>query len=466
MCQRLPLRYLTGGPLIAIVVAFRSKRSRGRHSLQLVENEWGEGRVRQKVLASLGRVDELQASGQLARLTESLARLTEELEAVRLASDLEARSAQAFEGMLAVARLWSDLGLDSVAWPEGDLPELHHVYRSLERLAGAKDDREVRLHQRARDLFNQELDLAFHDTTSLYFHSAEQDVLQRRGHSKDKRPDLPQAVLGLLLSGDGLPIGHELFPGNTYDGNTVPEVLDRLKERFQLRWLIFVGDRGMVSEKNLEARDETGYDWIVGVRLRTCPQLASVLPSDPRSFRSIAENPEVKEVFSRSIRYVLCRNPDQARRDAARREAVIERLEQRLTASGVKGLLTRSGFGPFLRIHGGEATIDREQVERDARYDGLWVLDTSTDLPAKDVVEAYKSLWRVERAFRTLKSPPSSGLCATGRSRGSEATSSSASSPSWSARLWSADFSRKETSRPASPKCWTRFTAFNRFRSK
>ncbi len=97
----------------------------------------------------------------------------------------------------------------------------------------------------------------------------------------DKRPDLPQAVLGLLLSGDGLPVGHELFAGNTYDGNIVPEVLDRLKERFQLRWLLFVGDRGMVSEKNLEALDEAGYDWIVGVRLRTRPQLADVLLSDP-----------------------------------------------------------------------------------------------------------------------------------------------------------------------------------------
>ena len=426
---------------------FRSKGSGGRHYLQLVENERVEGRVRQKVLASLGRVDELEASGQLVRLTESLARLTEELEAVRLASDLEARSAQALGGMLAVARLWSELGLDTlirrvgrgrkvefdleravfamvanrvldprskrglmswietVAWPEGEFPELHHLYRSLDILADAKDDLEVRLHQRVRDLFNQELDLVLYDTTSLYFHSAEQDALRRRGHSKDKRPDLPQAVLGLLLSGDGLPIGHELFSGNTYDGNTVPEVLDRLKERFHLRWLIFVGDRGMVSEKNLEALDEAGYDWIVGVRLRTRPQLADVLLSDPGAFRSVAENLEVKEVFSDGIRYVLCRNPDQARRDAARREAVIERLEQRLKKSGVKGLVTRSGFGRFLRIHGEEATIDREKVERDARYDGLWVLDTSTDLPAKDVAEAYKSLWRVERAFRTLKSP-------------------------------------------------------------
>ncbi len=84
---------------------------------------------------------------------------------------------------------------------------------------------------------------------------------------------------------------------------------------------------------------------------------------------------------------------------------MIERLEQRLQKTGVKGLVTRSGFGRFLRIHGEEAAIDREKVERDSRYDGLWVLDTSTDPPAKDVAEAYKSLWRFERAFRTLKSP-------------------------------------------------------------
>lgn len=426
---------------------FRSKASGGRHYLQLVENERAEGRVQQRVLASLGRVDELEASGQLARLTESLARLTQELEAVRLASDLEARSAQALGGMLAVERLWQELGLDrlirrvargrklefdleravfamvanrvldprskrglmswleTVAFSGGERPELHHLYRSLDVLADAKDDLEVRLHQRVRDLFHQQLDLVLYDTTSISFQTVQEDSLRRRGHSKDHRPDLPQAVVGLLLSGDGLPIGHELFPGNTYDGNTVAPVLDRLKQRFQLRWLIFVGDRGMVSEKNLDALDEAGYDWIVGIRLRNRPRLAEVLLSDPLRFRSVEENLEVKEVWVDGIRYVLCRNPDQARRDAARRAAVLERLEARLDRSGVKGLVTRSGFRRFLRVHGEEVSLDPEKVERDARYDGLWVLDTSTDLPADEVAQAYKSLWRVERAFRTLKSP-------------------------------------------------------------
>ncbi len=426
---------------------FRSKQSGGRPYLQLVENERVGERVRQKVLASLGRVDELEASGQLARLTESLARLTEELEAVRLASDLEARSARALGGLLVVERLWKELGLDAlirrvargrqmefdlersafamvanrvldprskrglgswletVAWPEEAHPELHHLYRSLDVLADAKDDLEVHLHHRVRDLFHQQLDLVLYDTTSISFQASEEDALRRRGHSKDKRPDLPQAVLGLLLSGDGLPIGHMLFPGNTYDGNTVPDVLGRLKERFQLRWLIFVGDRGMVSEKNLDALDEAGYDWIVGVRLRTRPHLADALFADRKPFEPIADNLEVKEVWIDERRYIVCHNPDQARRDAARRHAVLDRLEARLDQSGVKGLVTRPGFLRFLRVTGEEATIDREKVERDARYDGIWVLDTSTELSASDVAEAYKSLWRVERAFRTLKSP-------------------------------------------------------------
>jgi hypothetical protein len=426
---------------------FRSKKSGGRPYLQLVENERVEGRVKQKVLASLGRVDELEASGQLARLTEGLARLTEELEAVRLASDLEARSARALGGMAVVERLWRELKLDTlirrigrsrqiefdlersvfamvanrvleprskrglmswldgVAWSEAERPELHHLYRSLDVLADAKNDLEVRLHQRVRDLFHQQLDLVLYDTTSLYFQAPEEDELRRRGHSKDKRPDLPQSVLGLLLSGDGLPIGHELFPGNTYDGNTVPEVLGRLKERFQLRWLIFVGDRGMVSEKNLDVLDEAGYDWIVGVRLRTRPQLADVLFSDRQSFEALADNLQVKEVWANERRYIVCHNPEQARRDAARRQAVLERLEARLGRSGVKGLVTRSGFRRFLRVQGEEAVIDEDKVERDARYDGVWVIETSTDLSAAEVAEAYKSLWRVERAFRTLKSP-------------------------------------------------------------
>ena len=426
---------------------FRSKQSGGRPYLQLVENERVGGRVRQKLVASLGRVDELEAAGQLARLTESLARLTEELEAVRLASDLDARSARTVGGLLVIERLWRELKLDSllrrvakgrqiefdleravfamvanrvleprskrglmswlerVAWPAEERPELHHLYRSLDVLAEAKDDLEVRLHQRVRDLFHQQLDLVLYDTTSTYFQSPDTDGLRRRGYSKDKRPDLPQAVLGLLLSGDGLPIGHELFPGNSYDGNTVPEVLKALKERFQLRWLIFVGDRGMVSEQNLDVLDEAGYDWIIGVRLRNRPALADGILSDPGAFEVLANNLEVKEVWVDERRYIVCRNPDQVHRDAARRQAVLERLQARLTQSGVKGVVTRPGFRRFLRVSAQEATIDADRVQRDARYDGVWVLETSTDLPAPEVAQAYKSLWRVERAFRTLKSP-------------------------------------------------------------
>ena len=426
---------------------FRTKRSGGRSYVQLVENERIEGKVRQRVVASLGRMDDLEASGQLVRLTESLARLTEELEAVRVASDVEARSARSLGGLMILERLWSELGLDrllgkiegrrkvefdleravftmvanrvleprskravmswldTVALSEEERPELHHLYRSLDVLSEEKDDLELRLHHRVRDLFHQRLDLVLYDTTSLSFETLTEDELRRRGHSKDKRPDLPQAVLGLLLSADGLPIAHELFAGNTYDGSTVPGVLERLKERFQLRWLIFVGDRGMVSRANLSALEEAGYDWIVGVRLRTRPSLADAVLSDGADFETVAENLEVKEVQVDGTRYVVCRNPEQARRDAARRQAVIERLEARLDRSGVKGLVTRSGFRRFLRIQGEEATIDREKVERDARYDGIWVLETSTDLPAAEVADAYKSLWRVERAFRTLKSP-------------------------------------------------------------
>ena len=426
---------------------FRAKRSGDREYLQLVESERVEGRVRQRVLASIGRMDELRVSGQLARLTESLARLTEELEAVRLTSELEARSAKSVGGRLVVERMWSELGLDvllrrvargrkmefdleravfamvanrvldprskrgmmswleTVAWGAEGTPELHHLYRSLDVLSEVKEDLELRLHHRVRDLFHQRLDLVLYDTTSLSFQAPEEDGIRRRGHSKDKRPDLPQAVLGLLLSGDGLPIAHELFPGNTYDGNTVPEVLRRLKDRFELRWLIFVGDRGMVSERNLEALEEAGYDWIVGVRLRSRPRLADALLSDPGRFRSVAENLEIKEVWAEGVRYIVCRNPEQARRDAARREAVLDRLRTRLDRSGVKGLVTRPGFRRFLRVSDEEATIDPVKMEADARFDGIWVLDTSTELPAAEVAQAYKSLWRVERAFRTLKSP-------------------------------------------------------------
>jgi len=307
---------------------FRLKKSGDRGYVQIVENKREGAAVRQTVIANLGRVDDLAASGALASLLASGAKLTDQVLLID-ALDQDAEGALSVAGKriggpLLFGRIWERLGIadvladllkerafefpveraafvaalhrlfvsgsdrDCASWMEDyDIPgaqglDLHHFYRTMawlgeeleEKPAGAlaprcvKDLIEERLFERRRDLFT-DLSAVFMDTTSLSFYGEAGETLGEHGYSKDYRPDLKQMILGLIVDGDGRPICTEMWPGNTADVTTLLPVVDRLRQRFSIGRVCVVADRGMISAATIAVLEERKLKYILGARERS-----------------------------------------------------------------------------------------------------------------------------------------------------------------------------------------------------
>jgi hypothetical protein len=454
---------------------FRVKSSGNRHYLQIVENARDGAATRQSVVATLGRVDALQASGKLDVLLRSGARLCESALLVSglRQGTLDAAASVRIGAPLVFGRLWEETGCRKVIedllrgrafgfpveraifatvlhrlmvsgsdraceqWLEAYRVEgaeaiaLHHLYRAMawlgERLAdqaGAtraprrtKDLIEERLFERRRSLFS-DLSVVLFDTTSLYFHGAGGATLGRHGKSKDHRPDLHQVVVGVVLDGEGRPICSEAWPGNTADVTALLPVVDRLRARFAIARMCVVADRGMISAATIAALEARGIEYILGARERADKEVREIVLADrkptvplviPRA-RGKETQLEVKEVIvgdwdptARPRRYVVCFNPQEARRDAAARQAILDSLRTKL-AQGDKELVGNAGYRRFLATpRDGHFAIDPARVAEDARFDGLYVLRTNSKLNTLAVALAYRQLWRVEAIFRTAK---------------------------------------------------------------
>jgi len=453
---------------------FRTKTSGPRSYLQIVENHWEDGRPRQRVIATLGRLDQLQQSGQLDALLVSGARLAQNvlLLSAHAKGQLLSITNRHVGPTLIFERLWQQTGCRQVIeqllggrrfefdveravfltvlhrlvrpgsdraanqWRNdypiegGDALQLHHLYRAMAWLgeelphdhqAGktpfaprcTKDQIEEQLFAHRRDLFT-DLQLVFFDTTSIYFEGEGGQDIGQRGFSKDHRPDLYQMVVGAVIDGQGRPICCELWPGNTTDVTTLIPVVDRLRSRFGVRRVCIVADRGMISQETIAAleQDERGWQYILGARMRRQNEVKDEVLARAGRYRVVhpprvkSEDPsplKVKEVWVDDRRYIVCFNEDEARKDAADREAIVAALREQLR-SGDKSLVGNKGYRRYLGGGGPDHfQIDEAKVAEDARYDGKWVLRTNTDLDSVEVALQYKRLSMVEQWFRSCK---------------------------------------------------------------
>ena len=247
----------------------------------------------------------------------------------------------------------------------------------------------------------------FVDTTSVYLYRDGESALVRHGYSRDRRPDLPQLVLCVAVDGEGWPVAFDVLPGNTADVEALNQAIARFRKRFKVRRAVMVADRGMLGRNTLaQLRDHASapFDYILGCPLRRERAVAEKVLTRPGRYQQVADNLEVKEVKLGERRYVVCRNPLEAKQDAADRAALLAKLRATLEHDGPKAVVGNRGYARYLKIAKGSVSLDEAAIAREARLDGKFVLTTSTDLPAAEVALAYKSLWRVERAFRALKS--------------------------------------------------------------
>jgi transposase len=454
---------------------FRTKTSGTRSYLQIVENRWEDGRPKQRVIATLGRLDQLQQNGQLDALLVSGARLAHSvlLLSAHAKGQLPTITTRRIGPALIFERLWQQTGCRHVVeqllkgrrfefdveravfltvlhrlfasgsdraaskWKQDyqiegcDDLQLHHLYRAMAWLGEQlpqdqqkdktpfaprciKDRIEEGVFSHRRDLFSG-LQLVFFDTTSIYFEGQGGQEIGQRGFSKDHRPDLYQMVVGAVLDGQGRPICCELWPGNTTDVKTLIPVVDRLRGRFGIGRICVVADRGMISQETLAALEQPGRAWqyILGARMRSQNEVKNEVLSRAGRYRVVhparveSDDPsplKVKEVWVDDRRYVVCLNEDEARKDAADREAIVASLREQLR-NGDKSLVGNKGYRRYLSgDDSSHFAIDEAKLAEDARYDGKWVLRTNTELDSAEVALQYKRLWMVEHWFRSCKS--------------------------------------------------------------
>ena len=449
---------------------FRRKTSGGRAYLQIVESRREGDQVRQQVIATLGRYEDLKASGQLERLLRSGARFAEQAMVLgALDDDTAVRIASRRIGpVLVFERLWEETGCRAVIeelsggrkhgfaleravfltvlhrlfgggsdraadrWREDyavagtDGLDLHHLYRAMAWLGEElpakeqdgrtpfaprclKDVVEERLFDHRRDLLTR-LDLVFMDTTSLYFEGAGGQTLGQHGYSKDHRPDLRQMILAVVIDGDGRPVCSEMWPGNTADVTTLIPVIERLRRRFAIARVCVVADRGLISAETLAELEARRLLYILGVRERTDKLVRELVLDDPAPFvplvmskRGKQVDYEAKAVMLAGRRYIVCRNHQEAQKDAADRISILAALERQL-AKGDKALIGNTGYRRYLKTISDEHfAIDAAKVEEETKFDGIFVLRTNTDLNPLETMLCYKHLWTVEQTFRTAK---------------------------------------------------------------
>lgn len=421
-----------------------------REYLQIVESRREGAAVRQRVIATLGRREELVADGTLDGLLQSLSKFSERLRVVeRVRTEgIQAHVARCWGPALVFERLWQEQGVDTLlrslalgrrftfdlervafalalqrlSSPGSDLQgsswvhtvecpgfadiELQHMYRTVGWLSEVRGELEKSLFLQDRDLFSRTLDLIFIDTTSTFIYRAEQTELRRRGYSRDRMPDCPQVVICLVVDQQGWPIAWDLLPGNTADTVAFVAMIKKLRERFSIRRVVVVADRGMISKDTialLKDHEQAPFEFILGCKMRRQKEVTEEVLSRAGRYRKVDDNLEVKEVMVDGRRYIVCKNPIEARKDAVAREAIVAKLEQKLE-HGPKTVIGNVGFKRFVRVQKGSVSIDHDAIAREARLDGKFVLRTSTNLDSAEVARAYKSLWRVERTFRETKS--------------------------------------------------------------
>jgi transposase len=445
----------------------RVKKSGNNQYLQIVENRREKGKVAQRVIATLGRLDQMTAQGEVEALVRSLSRFSERTLLILSDQSTVTAAAKKIGPALIFERLWKELGIGPIVsalvaerkfgfsvertlfltvlhrlfvsgsdrgcerWRRdyrvdgAEELALQHFYRAMAFLGEevpdqkdltlaprcTKDVIEERLFDYRKNLFT-DLDLVFLDTTTLYFEGEGGQTIGEKGHSKDHRPDLNQMVVGALLDDRGRPLACEMWPGNTADVTSTIPVVTRLKQRFGANRFCIVADRGMISKATMATLEEEHISYILGVRMRRVKEVATeVLHNDdpfaevyPEGTHSKDPAPlKVKEVVVNGTRYIVCRNERQARRDAADRDAIVAALKEKLKKAPAT-LISNKGYRSFLTMANESVTLDEEKIKADALYDGIWVLTTNTKLTAREVALKYKELWMVEQTFREMKS--------------------------------------------------------------
>ena len=439
--------------------------------LRLIENIWKNGKTIQRVVANFGNVETLDVRKIDSAIASLLRYSSGYFKDIR---KLKTLNVKYLGEILAGEKIWKELEMNDILrrylncirlsgnaillvktmilsrlvetmsklklsenYHQLALPELEgksfipqHFYRAMDELIPHKDRIEIALHEREKDLFSMNLNLVFYDLTSSYF-EGDACPLGKHGYSRDHRRDREQVVIGLLVTDEGMPIAHHVYPGNTKDSSTLTDQIHRLKKTFGIKQCVLVVDRGMVTKDNLTELVTEGYQYIVALRKRKRELFKPVLEAGRNRLQPVKGQKNLLG-FETALeelggdRVIFYHNSEKAEVEKRHRKERLDKAKTRLKE--IQGLflsgkrkdkekllqqavryLERKKLASFFQLQTDENkginfTLKQEKVEFEAELDGLFVLRTNRDdLSIAELVSAYKTLARAESAFKELK---------------------------------------------------------------
>lgn len=459
--------------------------AKGKKYLNIIEN-YREGKsVKQKVIANLGRVDELKVDS-IERLADKLLKIVESEKSIARSSVPEIEELDRYNyGFVVYRKLWNRFKLDEILdklvedraieydfksvvfsmvvdrllKPKSKLALFHnkedyftinddlglnHLYRSLDILADNKIAIEEALFDRNKSLFNVSTDIVFYDVTTFYYESKEENDLKRFGYSKDGKFGDVQVVMGLLIDKNGLPIGYELFSGNTFDGKTMVKVLDNLKRKFNLDKVVIVADRGLNAKINLKYIKDAGYDYLMAVSIKSMSKQMQKVILDTSMYRTILANEDSPDGlysynhfgYYNDVRYkeeiidkkgevqlktktitlkemmVCTYSNKRAKKDWYDWGRGLDKANTIIQANQKSSLTSTRSFKKFIQketqadnCHDFTMAMDWMKIKEQQRYDGLYAITTSNlNLDPIEIIQNYRNLYKIEDSFRVLKS--------------------------------------------------------------
>jgi transposase len=426
---------------------------------QAVESYRENGAIKHRVLFNLGRLDIIEGNESFVNFARRLLEISKAPAALTLDSISEAEMSN--WGYVAYKKIWNDFGLDKILssiasktkisydlcqtsflmaishllCPSSKLAiynnqekyvklspvNLNDIYRSLDILADAKEEIEKEIFDINRNLFNMSVDIVFYDVTTFSFSSCLADSLKDYGFSKAGKPGKVQVVMGLLIDCYGRPVGYEIFPGNTFDGKTLPSALECLEKRFGIRKVIIVADKGITSKINLKEITDRGYSYIFAYRLKAAPDKIkdevfkggyTDIDDDNGKLRyKVVDYTHNFYAGSKKIsisqKIIITYSQARAKKDKIDRDRAIEKAKALLENFSKIKASNRKGAKKYIAQQGDNINyiLDADAIDTDEKFDGYYAIATNEEnITAEDAISAYHNLYKIEHSFRLMKS--------------------------------------------------------------
>ena len=276
------------------------------------------------------------------------------------------------------------------------------IYRYLDKLYKEQKELIQQISYRhTLKILGGQISIVFYDVTTLYFQIDDEDIIRKRGFSKEGKHQNPQIVLGLLVSIDGYPLAFEIFEGNKFEGHTMLPVIEGFKNKYKLNRLVIIADSGLLSNQNIEELQKKGYEFILGARIKNEKQEIK------DKILSLNLKNGTSEIIDKGngLRLIISYSDKRAKRNKYNRERGLKRIEKQLKSGKLtKSHINNRGYNKYLKMEGDiKIGIDYDKYEKDAKWDGLKGYLTNSKLTKDQIIENYAHLWKIEKAFRISK---------------------------------------------------------------